>query len=334
MNLKSQKGSALIIGLVAVIVVGVGLLAYFSGQMTGKKAADADGNSVAEAVEQAAAQVPEQPATIIEPGNPVVGKVNGQDITRLDVFNFIQTLPAQTQQQPVSQLFPFALEQVINSVIVNEKVQNVNLDNDPQVREQLEAVKQQIVRTVYLQQEVEKGLTEERLQEAYALFLENQPPEQVPEAKARHILVEDAALARDLIKQINDGGDFEALAQEHSTDATAQTGGDLGYFAEAEVVPEFAQAAFALDIGSVTQRPVESQFGFHVIKLEEKRLRPPPTFEQSRAFLEGQLRRALLDNLVAGWRGEAEIQRFDINGAEVAATEPAAGEESEEEASE
>lgn len=329
MSVKNQNGNAGIIALVAVVVVGVGLLAYFSGKMSGSQI-EAGTSEVAAAsaqATQAAAAEPAAPEVIIEPGNPIVGKVSGQDITRLDVFNFIRTLPAQTQQQPVSVLFPFALEQVINSVVVDNKVSGVNLDNDPQVQEQLAAAKEQIVRTVYLQQEVEKGITEERMQEAYAVFLENQPPQEIPEARARHILVEDEALARDLIQQLKDGAQFEALAQEHSTDATAEEGGDLGYFSQEEVVPEFAEAAFGLDVGTFTQKPVETQFGFHVIKLEEKRLRPPPTFEQSQAFLEGQLRRAFLEKLVNDWRAEAEIERFDINGNEAAAAEPAAGAE-------
>ncbi|MGH1399060.1 MAG: peptidylprolyl isomerase [Alphaproteobacteria bacterium] len=315
MKVNTQSGNALIIVLVGIIVIAVGALAYFSGKLNAGKA---ETTSVEEAIQSAQsptseeAAVPAEPEIVIEPGNPVVAKVNGQELTRVDVFNFIQTLPPQTRQQPVAQLFPFALEQVVNSVIVAEKVKNVNLDKDPKVKEQLAAAKAQIVRTVFLQNEVEKGLTEERLQEAYKVFADNQP--EVEEAKAMHILVKEEALAKDLIKQIKDGGDFAELAKEHSTDGTAENGGDLGYFAKNEVVPEFAEATFALEAGAVTDKPVKSQFGYHVIKLEEKRQRPVPTLEQSKAFLEGQLRRALLDKIVTDWRAETKIERFDING--------------------
>ena len=151
------------------------------------------------------------------------------------------------------------------------------------------------------------------------------------EAKASHILVADEAKAKELIKQLNDGASFEELAKENSTDNTAEKGGDLGYFAQTDVVPEFGDAAFALSPGEITKEPIQSQFGYHIIKLAEKRQRPPAEFEEAKPFLEAQIRSAVLQGILNGWRKDSDVETFDINGDPI---EPAAGEEAPAEAEE
>ncbi len=248
--------------------------------------------------------------------------MNGEDVNRVEVFNFIQTLPEQARQIPIEQLFSQALDQVVNAKVVQEKAAQADLSNDPLYKERIEAAKKQIASTVFLQNAVEKEITEERLQQAYQLYVENFPA--IEEIKARHILVDDEAKAKELIDQLNNGGSFEELAKANSKDGTAEAGGDLGYFAAKDVVPEFSEAAFTLEPGAYTKEPVKTQFGYHVIKLEEKRQRPPAEFEEAKSFLETQIRQAVLTGVVEGWREEAKIEKFDINGE---AIEPAAGEE-------
>ena len=333
---SSESGNAVVIVLVVLVVIAVGALAYLATQMndgesqtqdpaaqmvaadqetaaTDENAAPEQTAEATDAENQEAVQVPApQEPVEVKPGNPTVAVVNGEEIKRMDVLNFIQTLPEQTRQRPIDQLFPQALEQVVNAKLVEEKAEAVNLDNNPEVQEQLEQAKRQIVSTVYLQQEVEKEVTEERLREGYNLYVENFP--EIQEVKAKHILVDDEAKAQELIEQLNEGASFEELAQENSKDNTAEQGGDLGYFAQTDVVPEFADAAFALEPGSVTQEPVQTQFGYHVIKVEDKRQRPPAEFEQAKPFLETQIRAAVLNGILQGWREEADIKKFDING--------------------
>ncbi|MGB0720651.1 MAG: peptidylprolyl isomerase, partial [Bdellovibrionales bacterium] len=228
----------------------------------------------------------------------------------------------QTRQLPVDQLFPLALEQVINANILADKTKGVKLDNDPAVKQQLEAAKEQIVRTVYLQKQVEKELTEDRLKQGYEAYVKAFP--KVEETKAAHILVDDESLAKKLIKELDNGADFAELAKENSKDNTAANGGDLGYFAKNEVVPEFAEAAFELEPGTYGKKPVKSEFGYHVVKVEDRRMRQPADFEQAKPILEAQLRNAVLNEIVQGWRSKADIERYDINGD---AIEPASGEE-------
>ena len=233
----------------------------------------------------------------------------------------IQTLPPNSRQLPVDQLFPLALDQVINAKVIAGKTDKVNLDSDPVVKVQLAAAKKNIVRQVYIQKQVAKRITEDRLQEAYAAYTAGFPV--VEELAGAHILVDDESLAKELIKQLDEGGDFGELAQAHSKDNTAQNGGDLGRFAKTDVVAEFGEAAFALEAGGYTKAPVKSEFGYHVIKVGEKRQRPPAPFEQAKPFLEGQLQQIALNEMISEWRGAAKVERFDINGKEI---EPAAGE--------
>ena len=318
MKTNNESGNVLVIVLVALAIVAVGVLAYLSGQSKKEErmqTAAANGQVAAPQDADAGEQM------VIKPGNPVVAKVDGQEITRVDVFNFIQTLPAQTRQLPVAQLFPVALDQVINGRIIEENTKGVRLDSDPVVKERLANVKKTIVREVYVQKQVEKKLTDERIKAAYDQYVQNFP--EIDEVKVRHILVEDKSKAKDLIKQLEEGADFAKLATENSTDGTAENGGEIDYFAEADVVPEFAKAAFGLEAGTYTKSPVKTEFGFHIIETQDKRKRPPASMEQAKPFLEAQLRQVALNEVVQEWRGKADLERYDINGD---AIEPAAGE--------
>ncbi len=331
---KNQSGNTVLIVLAVLVVVAVGALAYLSGQMAGEniaapaaQTAQTEGQAQEQQfAENAAGETPEEDGEtpVIEPGNPVVAKLDGQDITRQEVFAFMQTLPPQTRQLPPEQLFPLALEQVINARIINEQTRTVKLDDDERVKEQLAAAKKQIVRAVYIENKVNEKITEDRLKQAYANYVEQFPKEE--EVRAAHILVDDESKAKEIITELNNGGDFAALAKENSKDTTGQNGGELGSFLKGDVVPEFADAAFALEPGTYTKEPVKSQFGYHVIKVEEKGLRPPAPMETVKPFLEAQLRREILDEVLQDWREQASIERFDINGK---AIEPAAGEEQE-----
>ncbi len=317
-----DSGNAIVIVLVVLVVAAVGGLAYLSGQMLNKNKGSEQQQMAASAQPASGqAQAAQVNAQAVQPGNPVVAKVDSQEITRGDVFSFIQQLPQETRKQPVQQLFPLAQEQVITARIVEAKSKKVNLDNDPEVKKRLDAAKEQIVRAVFINKEVEKKLTEERVKTTYEQYVKTFP--EIDEVKARHILVETEKKAKDIVSQLNDGGAFETLAAEHSTDPTGKNGGELGFFAKNDnLVPEFVEAAFALQPGEYSKTPVKTEFGFHVIKIDEARKRPPADFETAKPFLESELRRVVLNEVIQEWREQAEIERFDINGA---AIEPAAG---------
>lgn len=326
----SQSGNAVIIVLIILVVVAVGAFAFLSGQKAGEKSTQSEPAALASdhtqtpaAAEPAAAKATTgttEATTEIAPGNPVVAKVGGEDITRQDVMDFVQTLPEQLRQMPLEKIFPLAQEQVINARIIAAKTKGVSVDSDAEYQKQLALAKEQISRSVFIQNEVDKNVTEEKLKAAYEKYRAEFP--KTEELKAAHILVEDEQKAKDIIEKIKAGGDFATLAKENSKDNTASTGGELGYFAKDDVVKEFADASFALQPGQFSQTPVKTQFGWHIIKVQERRQRPPGDFESVKPFLEAQLRREVLDNLIKSWRTELSVERFDINGNKI---EPAAG---------
>ncbi|NCC21471.1 MAG: rotamase [Alphaproteobacteria bacterium] len=317
---KSNAGIFAILGIVAIAAVAA--LVYLSGNVPGKpgsnqttnpaQAASGDESTQEAAAEGQQAAIPEQPKLEIKPGDPVVAVVNGQDIMRSDVFQFIATLPQNVRQLPVDQLYGLAVNQLVNTKLVEARAGKADLSNDPAVREQLDQAKQQIVRNVFLQRQVEERTTEEKLRSLYDAYAAKMG--EIPEVKARHILVEDESAAKELIKKAMAGADFAELAKENSTGPSAEQGGDLGWFAQGEMVSEFSEAAFAIEPGQVGDTPVKTQFGWHVIKVEERRMRPAPAFEDVRQMLDTQVRRQVLDNLIDEWREQADVTVYDING--------------------
>jgi len=322
---KAEKGNAIVVVLVLIAIAAVGGLAFFSGKLAGTsnkvEAASQTNTSVANATPE---QTNAEPAIEITPGNPTVATIDDKEIKRLDVLQVIQTLPPQARQQPLDKLFPIALDQVVNNQVVEKNIAGKNLDNDPEVKKQLAAAKEQIVKTVYLQNLVNKRLTDERVKKKYDEAMAKTTKED--EVKASHILVDDMKTAKEVIKKLQESGDFAALAKEYSKDATKDQGGQLGYFLRAEVVKPFAKAAFSMKPGSYTSEPVKTEFGYHIIRVEDKRERVPPTLEEAKGFIEAQLRQEILAELVKEWKGQAKIETFGINGdpAKANAVEPAA----------
>ncbi|MEM9468675.1 MAG: peptidylprolyl isomerase [Pseudomonadota bacterium] len=354
-QVETKKKSPLIGILAVVIIAAGGAMAYMSqtkdsqppetmeemAAETVSESANTEENAVSQAsniepaAEQEQAAAPEAQSIVVEPGNPVVAKVDGKDITRVDVYRYIQSMPQNLQQLPAQTVYPLALEQTINTRLVQNKANAANLAEDPEVQSQLDMARQQIIRNVYLQRKVNETITEDDIKTSYDAFIREQQP--VEERQASHILLETEEAATAAIKRLDEGAEFAALAQELSTGPTGPKGGDLGYFTKADMVPEFAEAAFSMKTGDVSKKPVQTQFGFHVIKVMDVRQRPMPTLEEMKPSIEAELRRAALEKMVADWRDEAEVETFDINGKPLAegqspfggeagnATAPAAG---------
>lgn len=315
----SERGNAIVATLVILVIAGVGFFAYKSGKLD---TVMAKGDSAAtSAVETATTAEPEKPKN----ENPVLAKLYGDEVKRQDVLALVNTMPAQMQQIPPEQLFSLALEQIINNKIIDNNAASSGLENDSEVLKQLEGIKVQIVRNKFLENAVKSKLTDERLKTEYEQYLTNFPD--VEEVKVAHILVDNEKLAKELIGKLNKGAAFADLAKENSQDGSAEGGGDLGYFSKTDVVPAFAEAAFALKAGTYSKAPVKTDFGFHIIKVDEKRNRPPASFAEAKPYMEQELQRSILDEMIKELRADVAIERFDINGNPIAKTEPAAGAE-------
>ncbi len=253
--------------------------------------------------------------------DPVVARVDDHEITRSDVRREVSTLPQQYQQMPFEAVFDALRDRAINTALLSNAAEDRDLKDDPAVREAIADAERLILRNRLIERTVDEAVTEEALRAAYEAK-KAEPGFAREEVKARHILVEEEATAAELITELEGGADFAALAGEHSTGPSGEQGGDLGWFTRDQMVGPFADTAFAMAPGEVSAEPVETRFGWHVILVEDRRT-AAPSFEDSRADLEQQLGREAVTALLEELRGEAAIERFDMNGEPVEPAEPA-----------
>jgi peptidyl-prolyl cis-trans isomerase C len=251
-------------------------------------------------------------ATPAPAGDPVVAKVNGEDIHLSDVQEAMRTLPQQARSMPQQMLVPMIVDQLVDRKALVIAARADGLEKDPAVHRQIENAEDQALQRALLQRDVGPLITEEALKAAYAKDYANKPGE--PEVHASHILVENEADAKDIIAQLEKGADFATLAKAHSKDPGASQGGDLGWFKKDDMVPEFAEAAFALKPGDYTKTPVHTQFGWHVIKVQETRTSTPPTFEAVHDELRQKLIQQAVQKLVAAARTKVTVVRFNLDG--------------------
>ncbi len=245
--------------------------------------------------------------------NTVVGIVDGHKITLTDLSAAIRELPAQARQMPPQQLYPLLLNQMIDRQALVIKARKDNLQSEPDVKDAMERADDQVLQNALLRRDIGPQINDQALRALYDKEIGTKPgPEEV---KASHILVPTEKQAQDIIAQLNKGADFATLAKKYSTDPTGKdSGGDLGYFKEGDMVPEFSKAAFALKPGQFTQTPVHTRYGWHVIKVFDKRQAPPPSFDQVKAQLQQQLVQNLVKKEIDKASQGLKIERFNSDG--------------------
>ncbi len=246
--------------------------------------------------------------------NPVVMTIDGEEITRAEVLeNFTQSGSQLPPGMSLDRIFPLLQEQYLVEKLTIDAARERGIDqSNPEVQERLRQALETAIRAEYVAEIGEDAVSDEDVRNAYQNVVANAPA--TIERRARHILVETQEAANALIIRLEQGADFAELAEENSVGPTAERGGDLGYFTREQMVPEFSQAAFDLDVGSFTRTPVETQFGFHVILVEDERERAKPAFEEVRDQLRDQLRQAAIQGELQKLRQQVEFEVFDLNG--------------------
>ena len=209
-------------------------------------------------------------------------------------------------------IFPQLIEQLINVKLLSIEGRKANLQDDLLVRQRMARFEEQLIYEVYLNRYLEGIVTEAALRQRYEAFVEAYPPRD--EIKARHILVGTEEEAGTVIERIAGGAAFEDVAKDVSTDGTAEKGGDLGYFVRGAMVAEFAEAAFKLKAGEMTEVPVQTQFGWHVIRVDDRRLAAPPAFEQIRDQMSNEIAQQAMTELTDSLREKVTIERFNMDG--------------------
>lgn len=236
-----------------------------------------------------------------------VAQVNGEIIYLDEVMQIAEQLPAELRQQPINTYFDRLVDEIIDARLAAAAGNEAGLTNDPEIVAQMSIAAQRVLAEAYIRGELRKSITEEELRKAYDIFISDTQSRE--EIKARHILVGTEDEAKQLIAELRNGADFEALAKEHSTGPSGPNGGDLGYFGRGAMVPSFENAAFATAVGAITEQPVQTQFGWHVIKVEDKRTSQPPSFEQLQGQLQQNLASQSLARIIETLRAPATISR-------------------------
>ena len=211
-------------------------------------------------------------------GEAVVATINGEPVTEADLSIALTDLSEQFAQLPDDQRRAAALSAIIEIRLLAAEAEKAGLAEGDDFARRMALLRQRALHSAYIDKEIAEQVTDEAVRARYDKQVAETPP--TNEVRARHIIVETEDEAKAIIEELDAGGDFEAIAKEKSKDGAAAQGGDLGYFTEGRMVPEFEKAAFAMNVGDYSKEPVQTQFGWHVIKVEDKRVQQPPAFEQ------------------------------------------------------
>jgi peptidyl-prolyl cis-trans isomerase C len=240
--------------------------------------------------------------------NPVLAKVNGAEIRQSDLALAEEELgPSLAQMDPATKK-ENVLAFLIDMKIVAKAAEDKKVENNEDFKKRLAFTRNRLLMDSLLATEGKAATTDEAMKKVYEDASKQITGEQ--EVHARHILVETEDEAKAVADELKKGADFAELAKKKSKDPGASDGGDLGFFTKDQMVPEFSTVAFALEPGKISD-PVKSQFGWHIIKVEEKRNRKAPEFEQVKAQIETYVTRKAQADYVAKLRETAKVERMD-----------------------
>lgn len=218
-----------------------------------------------------------QGQVLAQDADAVVAKVGKLEITQSELDLAIANLDPQLAQLPDEQKKIAALSGAIDVKLLAGNADGEGLKEDAEFKKRMAFIADRELHNIYFKKHVVDAVTEDEVKARYEKEIAALPKQ--VEVNARHILVKTEEEAKAIIADLDAGKDFIELAKAKSTDPNKSEGGDLGYFTKGRMVPEFEEAAFAMEKGSYSKTPVKTQFGFHVIKVEDKRDAAPPAYE-------------------------------------------------------
>jgi peptidyl-prolyl cis-trans isomerase C len=235
-----------------------------------------------------------------------VATINGTEISSQLFDVFVQAVSGGAQEPPSEEMKAQMLDQLVNMTLAAQSAEKDGLAKDPAVQAKLDLLRTQILAEAASEKFVKANpISEEELKAEYDAQVAAMPKEY----KARHILVEQKETAESIIRELQAGGDFAKLAEKESKDSSGKAGGDLGWFSPQTMVKPFADAVAALEKGKYTTEPVQSEFGWHVILLEDVRSPEVPAFEQVKPQVEAFAQRKKLQAHLDSLRTAAKIQK-------------------------
>lgn len=240
--------------------------------------------------------------------NAVIAKVNGAEIRQSDLAIAEEELGQSLQQLDPASRRESLISFLIDMKIVAKAAEDKKVGDSPDFKQRLAFARNRLLMDGVLADEGKAAVTDDAMKKVYEEATKQASGEK--EVRARHILVQTEDEAKAIKAELEKGADFAKLAKEKSKDPGAADGGDLGFFTKEQMVPEFSAVAFALEPGKISD-PVKSQFGWHVIKVEEKRDRKPPDFDQVKGQIQAYVTRKAQAEYVTKLRTAAKIERLD-----------------------
>lgn len=268
----------------------------------------AEDETAEEAPEPEAADGAADEAAASADPDAIVATIGNIELTLGELIALRASLPEQYQALPDEVLMQGLTEQMVDQTLLAEAAREAGLAARRDVALQLRNQERAVLADAYLRTEMAKRVSADALRQAYEeQYVEAEPVEEI---RAAHILVDSEEQAAELKERLEAGDDFAKLAEEYGTDGTAARGGDLGWFAQGDMVPSFGEAAFALEPGE-TSGPVQSPFGWHLIRVDDRRTRPVPEFEEVQEALLEQVTAEAQAAIVEEAREGTDVQLAD-----------------------
>ena len=245
-----------------------------------------------------------------EKNNGIAAIVNGEQITVAEIQEAYDQNPQLQAQVSFNEFYDRALDVMVNGKLVLQAATAANIQASPEYQKQLATVQEDLARKVYIDQQVNTQVTDEAAKKVYDDYVASFKSEK--EIKAKHILVDDETAAKEVIKQLNKKASFDDLAKEYSKDQA-----DLGYFTAQMMVPEFSEAAFSMEKGSYSKEPVKTEFGYHVILVEDIRDTKPLSYEMIESQVKANLAQQAVGKVLENLTSSAQIEKFDLDGKKI-----------------
>ncbi|MBR1399341.1 MAG: peptidyl-prolyl cis-trans isomerase [Alphaproteobacteria bacterium] len=245
-----------------------------------------------------------------EKNNGVAAVINGEQITVAEVKELYEENPQIKAQVPFEEFYSRALDVIVNSKLALQAATKANIQATPEYQKELATVQDELARKVYIDKQVAARVTDEAVKSFYDNYVSEF--KSAKEVKAKHILVDTEDMAKEIIAKLDKKAKFDDLAKEYSKDQA-----DLGYFTADMMVPEFSEAAFAMEKGSYSKEPVKTEFGYHVILVEDVRDSQPLPLAEVADQIKNNLAQQAVEDVVADLRNNAQIDKYDLNGKKI-----------------
>ncbi len=246
-----------------------------------------------------------------EKNNGIAAIVNGEQITVAEIKEAYDQNPQIKTQVPFEDFYGRALDVMVNGKLALQAATTANVQASPEYQKQLALLQEDLARQVYMDQQIAKKVTDEEVKKFYDEYVSKFKSEK--EIKAKHILVETEDLAKEIISKLEGKStNFDKLAKEHSKDQA-----DLGYFTAEMMVPEFSDAAFSMEKGTISTEPVKTEFGYHVIFVEDTRDTKPLPYENVADQIKANLSQQAVTEIIENLNTNAQVEKYDLNGKKI-----------------